>query len=191
GQQYDEESGLYYNRHRYYDPLQGRYITQDPIGLKGGWNFYQYPLNPISEIDPQGLNPLILSVVALMSCGLFSSGGVIQSGQQRRDQYGRKVNPEADKLTDEHKSGVNPGGNCSPQNLSDLQNEKNRLCNQSRACAPQMLRKEILRRYEINLACASVRKQINNQCFGGGDKAHMEEENKAYKTAADCSGLIK
>ncbi|SQY93524.1 RhsE core protein [Escherichia coli] len=65
GQQYDEESGLYYNRHRYYDPLQGRYITQDPIGLKGGWNFYQYPLNPISEIDPQGLNPLILSVVAL------------------------------------------------------------------------------------------------------------------------------
>ncbi|HAO7513473.1 TPA: RHS element protein, partial [Escherichia coli] len=191
GQQYDEESGLYYNRHRYYDPLKGRYITQDPIGLKGGWNFYQYPLNPISEIDPQGLNPLILSVVALMSCGLFSSGGVIQSGQQRRDQYGRKVNPEADKLTDEHKSGVNPGGNCSPQNLSDLQNEKNRLCNQSRACAPQMLRKEILRRYEINLACASVRKQINNQCVGGGDKAHMEEENKAYKTAADCSGLIK
>ncbi|WP_250386581.1 RHS repeat-associated core domain-containing protein [Escherichia coli] len=26
GQQYDEESGLYYNRHRYYDPLRGRYI---------------------------------------------------------------------------------------------------------------------------------------------------------------------
>lgn len=31
GQQYDDESGLYYNRHRYYDPLQGRYITHDPI----------------------------------------------------------------------------------------------------------------------------------------------------------------
>ncbi|EPR0124300.1 RHS repeat-associated core domain-containing protein, partial [Escherichia coli] len=58
GQQYDEESGLYYNRHRYYDPLQGRYITQDPIGLKGGWNFYQYPLNPISNIDPLGLEAL-------------------------------------------------------------------------------------------------------------------------------------
>ncbi|EOY8347516.1 DUF4329 domain-containing protein, partial [Escherichia albertii] len=56
GQQYDEESGLYYNRHRYYDPLQGRYITQDPIGLAGGWNFYQYPLNPLSKIDPLGLS---------------------------------------------------------------------------------------------------------------------------------------
>ncbi|EHE9978731.1 RHS repeat protein, partial [Escherichia coli] len=55
GQQYDEESGLYYNRHRYNDPLQGRYITQDPIGLKGGWNFYQYPLNPVQYIDSMGL----------------------------------------------------------------------------------------------------------------------------------------
>ncbi|EEW6712386.1 RHS repeat protein [Escherichia albertii] len=55
GQQYDEESGLYYNRHRYYDPLQGRYITQDLIGLEGGLNHYQYPLNPIEHIDPLGL----------------------------------------------------------------------------------------------------------------------------------------
>ena len=54
GQQYDEESGLYYNRHRYYDPLQGRYITQDPIGLNGGLNFYTYPLNPVMKVDPLG-----------------------------------------------------------------------------------------------------------------------------------------
>ncbi|HGV4496736.1 TPA: RHS repeat-associated core domain-containing protein, partial [Escherichia coli] len=56
GQQYDEESGLYYNRNRYYDPLQGRYITQDPIGLRGAWNLYQYPLNPTTKIDPLGLS---------------------------------------------------------------------------------------------------------------------------------------
>ncbi|EEM8340736.1 hypothetical protein DFQ66_22785 [Salmonella enterica subsp. enterica serovar Amager] len=55
GQQYDDESGLYYNRHRYYNPGQGRYITQDPIGLKGGWNSYQYPLNPVTGTDPLGL----------------------------------------------------------------------------------------------------------------------------------------
>ena len=55
GQQYDEESGLYYNRNRYYDPLQGRYITQDPIDIKGGWNLYSYALNPVSWIDPLGL----------------------------------------------------------------------------------------------------------------------------------------
>ncbi|EBB1793431.1 type IV secretion protein Rhs [Salmonella enterica] len=55
GQQYDEESGLYYNRHRYYNPGQGRYITQDPIGLKGGLNPYTYPLNPVQLSDPLGL----------------------------------------------------------------------------------------------------------------------------------------
>ncbi|NHV24187.1 RHS repeat-associated core domain-containing protein [Escherichia coli] len=58
GQQHDEESGLYYNRHRHYDPLQGRYITPDPIGLRGGWNMYQYPLNPIQVIDPMGLDAI-------------------------------------------------------------------------------------------------------------------------------------
>lgn len=44
-QQYDAKTGLYCNRRCYYDPLQGRYITQDPIGLEGGWNPYMYPLN--------------------------------------------------------------------------------------------------------------------------------------------------
>jgi len=48
---HDKESGLHYNRHRYYDPLQGRYITQDPIGLEGGVKTYTYPLNPIQGRD--------------------------------------------------------------------------------------------------------------------------------------------
>ncbi|ECG1194407.1 RHS repeat protein, partial [Salmonella bongori] len=57
GQQYDEETGLYYNRHRYYYPLQGRYITQDPIGLMGGWNLYVYAdFKPVLNIDPLGLD---------------------------------------------------------------------------------------------------------------------------------------
>ena len=58
GQWYDEESGLHYNRHRYYNPAQGRYITQEPIGLKGGWNPYTYPLNPVTNVDPLGLSSL-------------------------------------------------------------------------------------------------------------------------------------
>ncbi len=61
GQQYDEETGLYYNRYRYYDPVQGRYITQDPTGLKGGLNPYTYPLNPVTGIDPLGLEPCVIN----------------------------------------------------------------------------------------------------------------------------------
>lgn len=55
GQYYDEESGLHYNRYRYYDPDSGRFITQDPAGLRGGLNPYQYAPNPVNWIDPLGL----------------------------------------------------------------------------------------------------------------------------------------
>ncbi|WP_317235360.1 RHS repeat domain-containing protein [Niabella ginsengisoli] len=36
GQYVDEETGLAYNRFRYYDNESGGYISQDPIGLGGG-----------------------------------------------------------------------------------------------------------------------------------------------------------
>ncbi len=55
GQHHDPESGMHYNRHRYYDSKIGRYVTQDPIGLEGGSNLYRYPLNPSRLIDPLGL----------------------------------------------------------------------------------------------------------------------------------------
>ncbi|MCS6123647.1 RHS repeat-associated core domain-containing protein [Shewanella baltica] len=55
GQYYDEESGLHYNHFRYYDPQTGRFISQDPIGLLGGLNHYQYAPNHINWIDPLGL----------------------------------------------------------------------------------------------------------------------------------------
>jgi RHS repeat-associated protein len=55
GQQIDRESGLFYNRHRYYDPNMGRYITQDPIGLEGGQHLYLYSQNPTEYVDPLGL----------------------------------------------------------------------------------------------------------------------------------------
>ncbi|NHZ83844.1 DUF4150 domain-containing protein [Massilia sp. CCM 8695] len=55
GQYEDAETGLYYNRYRYYDPDCARYITQDPIGLNGGTNLYQYSPNPTAWVDPLGL----------------------------------------------------------------------------------------------------------------------------------------
>ena len=56
GQWHDVETGLHYNRFRYYDPEVGRFIHQDPIGLLGGYNLYQYAPNPSEWVDPFGLS---------------------------------------------------------------------------------------------------------------------------------------
>lgn len=55
GQYHDHETGLHYNRHRYYDPTIGRFICQDPIGYAGGIHLYEYAPNPTGWIDPFGL----------------------------------------------------------------------------------------------------------------------------------------
>ncbi|XVO90118.1 RHS repeat-associated core domain-containing protein [Pseudomonas palleroniana] len=56
GQYFDAESGLHYNRHRYYNPDIGRYLTPDPVKLAGGINAYQYVPNPTGWVDPLGLS---------------------------------------------------------------------------------------------------------------------------------------
>jgi RHS repeat-associated protein len=55
GQYEDAETGLYYNRFRYYSPQEGMYLSQDPIRLEGGYNLNGYVLNPNSWVDVFGL----------------------------------------------------------------------------------------------------------------------------------------
>jgi RHS repeat-associated protein len=55
GQYEDAETGLYYNRFRYYDPVAGQYISQDPIGLLGGPRPYGYVRDPLHYVDVLGL----------------------------------------------------------------------------------------------------------------------------------------
>ena len=51
------------SRARYYDPNVGRFISEDPIGFRGGNNFYQYVLNdPLDGIDPFGLDTTVIIV---------------------------------------------------------------------------------------------------------------------------------
>ena len=65
GQYGDVETGLYYSRFRYYDPLVGQYTQQDPIGLAGGNpTLYGYVHDPNTWIDPFGLG----------ECGMGNGG---------------------------------------------------------------------------------------------------------------------
>ncbi|XWR56576.1 RHS repeat-associated core domain-containing protein [Dickeya zeae] len=55
GQLRDSESGLCYNRFRYYDPTGGCYVSPDPLSILGGEQNYAYVHNPVGWVDPFGL----------------------------------------------------------------------------------------------------------------------------------------
>jgi RHS repeat-associated protein len=63
GQYHDEETGLYYNRFRYYSPEEAMYVTaQDPIGLRGGDSLCRYVRDPNAWVDVLGLYPTLSAI---------------------------------------------------------------------------------------------------------------------------------
>jgi RHS repeat-associated protein len=55
GVRFDSATGLHYMRQRWYSPTLQRFISRDPIGLRGGANVYSYAgNNPINAVDPAG-----------------------------------------------------------------------------------------------------------------------------------------
>jgi RHS repeat-associated protein len=76
GQYEDDETGLYYNWNRYYNPSLGRYISSDPLGLMAGNNTYNYVNgNPINYTDPTGQCPWCI-------VGAAALGGAIGGGTE-------------------------------------------------------------------------------------------------------------
>jgi RHS repeat-associated protein len=70
GRENDGATGLYYYRARYYSPQLGRFISEDPLGLGGGANFYAYVNgNPISYRDSSGKDPALALIGAVVGGG--------------------------------------------------------------------------------------------------------------------------
>ena len=94
GREFDQETGIYEYRTRYYDPSIGRFVSEDTIHFRGGVNFYAYALNrPTHFVDPTGKVSIapgfspqcladILSALQILKnrppacCGWFSSHGL-------------------------------------------------------------------------------------------------------------------
>ncbi|MDO4228136.1 RHS repeat domain-containing protein, partial [Neisseria sp.] len=89
-QYFDRETGLHYNFFRYYEPITGRFINQDPIGLSGGSNFYQFASNSSTQIDPLGLAAIVL-IPAAIEVGAAIKGALFVGSAAAVGYAGSKV----------------------------------------------------------------------------------------------------
>ncbi|MGS7254340.1 RHS repeat-associated core domain-containing protein, partial [Pseudomonas anuradhapurensis] len=104
GQYHDHETGLHYNRHRYYDPEAGKFLSQDPISYAGGVNLHLYASNPVSWVDPLGL-----------TCGLWRRAslreirrrlGIPLTQQPINQKMVRLTNRDGESILDENRRPI-------------------------------------------------------------------------------------
>jgi RHS repeat-associated protein len=105
GQYFDEETGLYYNYHRHYDPSLGRYIESDPIGLAGGLNTYGYvDGDPLVWTDFYGYDAIPMAfpnykiATPIGRIGELGHAGILlidpKNGRTQYYEYGRYDDPD-------------------------------------------------------------------------------------------------
>lgn len=159
--------------------------------------------NPLSYVDPTGLNPAIAAPVVLGGGALLLCASSPSCRQMLSDitlftlrqpgEFASNVNTCSKKWWKENDSstlageGVDPPGNCSQDHYDYLKEQKGLACNVKRSCNAQVdTCAEIMGKMVNNNACINARNDVMNQCFNGGDKRHQLERENARDVLGDC-----
>ena len=114
GQSLDTETGLHYNRFRYYDSDVGMFISRDPIELLGGFNVFAYAPNPVMWIDPWGLECVYRAIRNSEEEMIEAGLGIV------------KPKPYARTTINQHVGGVKHKKNPWVSTTRDLETAKNK-----------------------------------------------------------------
>jgi RHS repeat-associated protein len=207
-------TNLFYNLNRWYDPETGRYTRPDLLSMLAALEPYRYALsNPIHFQDRNGLQALPKPVppvdpvpyfpplrpvpppapscppeVAPLPSILGAAGGwltVILNEIFNPEPLG---GPGIDDFTDP--SCKPKCGKCDPAEHGFLQFAVDQACKVQRACAPGMSPKQLEDFLNQNMQCYYARKEINERCYGGGNKGHEQAQKDALNAAKRCLNLL-
>ncbi|WCM94304.1 DUF6531 domain-containing protein [Acidovorax sp. NCPPB 2350] len=202
GQQLDAETGLHYNRFRYYDAALGQYATQDPIGLLGGNNKYGYPDSPTSWVDPTGLNPLAACAIpgptmAACAAAAESALGALALGAAALGiaTIPGSTSPmsDAERLSAAHQAANGDraapgyGGNCSPDEHDSLKQKQEQICEKAKGLTCEKPEISFSKAEKVQ-ECIDARINIARKCFAGGDSGHNKQINELRKIIGKCTG---
>ncbi|MCC2100176.1 MAG: hypothetical protein KDJ12_03660, partial [Hyphomicrobiales bacterium] len=201
---------IYYNRARFYDPVLGKFIAEDPLGFASGdTNLYAFAWsNPRNWKDPSGLsaavddatlrNLLDKSAVAAVGCAL--SRLIVSSALEYfgfSDVHGvaycwamgtppAEAKPAPLLLPYTPRPGLTPGG-CTPDEDSRLNKWYHSLCDRDLTCEPDTgwaARRIIAGRASL---CLSARQHAADVCYGGkADEAHQAEMDRFANIIRKC-----
>ncbi|MCH8544191.1 MAG: RHS repeat-associated core domain-containing protein [Alcanivorax sp.] len=179
GQYQDDETGLYYNYFRDYDPSIGRYIQSDPIGLGDGPNTYSYVHNnPLRYIDPTGegavllLHPAPWAALGKATAYVGSAGAAAWGANEAINHYNESAssNDSAEKARERKeysrvcKTAIPPTGDP----CTDARNKLNRL-----------------------RQCLQLRERFSRKWFNDGDVGHMTEIQNTRSAIRNLEGWIR
>lgn len=178
GHYYDAETGLHYNRFRYYSPRLGRFLRPDPLGQAGGINVYTYPGCPVNGVDVFGL------ARELKLCELLGNletirAERIESARKRPNVKLLEIGTYRDLANRSKRDGLTPDHIPSFRAIEAAiqRSQKKRL---SRA------QREILRqKLSAAVVIPTVTHQKKSRTYGGRNNSRMPDGRKKYEHDAD------
>lgn len=181
GQHYDDETGLSYNRFRYYDPALGRYISPDPVGVFGGTNLYAYAANePTRLVDPTGLMPRTTITRPDGTTVSGRSAGTDRTGRPRTNDPAIASAVENARTSGAGQVPTNSHGNCAE--VDALHNLADQI-RRERQAAGETLR-------DPEQENQAIRRQLRNE-VNSGRMETFDDDDERMNPCTSCGQILR